>query len=93
MKIVFICALLLLIGAVSYQLYQFEAQKSVVTGKFRELKAKADELGRENQKIKEDIGYYSNEANLEKEARSQLNYRNPDEKMIIVVPEKGTAPR
>ena len=88
MRIVVIFALFLLIGAVSYQIYQSEAQRSVVAENFQELKARADELGRENEKIKEDIGYYSNETNLEKEARSQFNYRKSDEKMIIVVPEK-----
>jgi len=35
-----------------------------------------------------DIEYFSNPKNLAKELKSKFNYKNPGEKLIIVVPEE-----
>ncbi|MDP3725027.1 MAG: septum formation initiator family protein [Nanoarchaeota archaeon] len=51
-----------------------------------ELKAELSGLLEENKKLKEEARYFEDEENLLKEAKSQFNYRAPDEKLIIIVP-------
>ena len=80
--------LTIFIASMGYQVYEFYIQKKDIEKQYLELQAKAKAVETDNQKIGKDIEYYSNEANLEKQARSDLNYRLPDEKMIIVVPKK-----
>ena len=55
-----------------------------------DLKSAMEESARlesEQAKLGEDIEYYSDPHNLEKELRARFNYRSPEEKLIIVVPE------
>ena len=41
---------------------------------------------KDNDKLEEDIEYFKDPRNLEKEARARFNYRAPNEKMIMIVP-------
>ena len=52
------------------------------------LKARVSELKDENAGIENDIDYYSNPHNLEKELKSKFNYKSAGEKMLIVVPDQ-----
>ncbi len=51
-----------------------------------------DSLKADSQNLKDDFAYYSNPENLEKYLRSQFNYKNPGEKLIIAVPQKDAGP-
>lgn len=86
MRLAIVTVLCLLVGLFVYETYQFSSIKNEAQKKFSELQMKLQSIVADNSKIQEDIRYYSNEANLLKEAKSQLNFRAPDEKMIIVVP-------
>lgn len=88
MRFALILVLLVAIGLLGYKAYDFYLQKKVIEEKYAELESRAQELEKSNEKIKKDLEYYSLEANLEKEAKSQFNYKLPDEKMIIVVPKR-----
>src|SRR3989344_4397174 len=87
MKAVLAVLLTIFIASMGYQVYEFYIQKKDIEKQYLELQAKAKAVETDNQKIGKDIEYYSNEANLEKQGRSDLNYRLPDEKMIIVLKE------
>ena len=87
-KIIAIIGLFMLILFLSYENYQLFSERGEAQRNYAELKSKYDAVTDENVKIQNDIQYYSNAANLLKEARSQLNYHLPDEKEIIVVPKK-----
>ena len=52
-----------------------------------ELEANLSELQKGNKKLQEEVRYFENEENLLKEAKSQFNYRAPEEKLFIIVPE------
>tara|TARA_Y100000310_G_C20695717_1_gene825555 strand:+ start:5223 stop:5498 length:276 start_codon:yes stop_codon:yes gene_type:complete len=52
------------------------------------LKAELSTLLEENAEIQENIDYFEDPENLLKEAKSQFNYRAPDEELYIIVPEK-----
>jgi cell division protein FtsB len=47
---------------------------------------KIDELEGKRQQLISEINYFENNQNLEKEFKSRFNYRQPDEKLYILVP-------
>jgi len=49
----------------------------------------AEELRADNTRLQGDVEYLSDPHNLEKELRARFNYRSPNEKLIIVVPQEG----
>jgi len=58
--------------------------------RFKELKNNEERriaLEKENEFLRARIDYFKNPANLEKEARSLLNYKKPGEKLAIIVDE------
>jgi len=52
------------------------------------LEAQVLQLQDENSKIAEDVEYYSNTDNLEKELRARFNLKEPGEKLLIIIPEE-----
>ncbi len=52
------------------------------------LEAQVWQLRDENSKIGEDVEYYSNPDNLEKELRARFNLKKLDERLLIIVPEE-----
>ena len=71
-----------------YEVYKLNLGAEEVQGKFNELNPEKEVLLKENEKLKQDIGYFSLPHNLEKELRARFNVSGPHEKLIIVVPPK-----
>lgn len=88
MRAIIAVILVFFIILAGYQVYQFSVQEGSAKQLFLELEKKIQALELDNKRIEKDIEYFSDEANLEKEARSQFNYRLPDEKVIIVIPKQ-----
>lgn len=86
---VVVVLLMLGVAFVGYHAYQFWVKKNIAEEEFSELQSKFKNLEAENKNIQDDLNYYSNEANLIKELRSQLNFHLPGEKTIIVVPKSN----
>ncbi len=55
----------------------------------KELKNKIFSLEKENSRLRAEIKFFNNPDNLEKEARSVLNYKSPGEKMAVIVNDKN----
>lgn len=88
MKILGIIVAFMITAATIMQLYRLQGER---TKQMRELNEITQQLGfvsAENKQLEEEIQYYKNPANLEREARTQFNYVSPGEKLIIVVPPK-----
>jgi cell division protein FtsB len=83
LKIVLIVGLL---GLVGWGLLNLEIQNRQLQNKTASLQTKAGALEKENQSLKENIEYFSQPENLMKELKSLFNYRQPGEKMMIIVP-------
>lgn len=83
LKILIIVAL---IGFLGWGAYNLETQNRHLETKLNNLKANLEILEKENQSLKENIDYFSHLDNLVKELKSQFNYRQPDEKLIIIIP-------
>jgi cell division protein FtsB len=83
LKIILIVGLL---GFVAWGILNFEIQNRQLQNKINNLKTSASVLEKENQSLKENIEYFSQPDNLMKELKSLFNYRQPGEKMMIIVP-------
>jgi cell division protein FtsB len=79
---------ILIFGATVVQVYKLENKRSALQAELSKIEKKVNELAAENSSLEKDIAYFQNPKNLEKEARAQFNYALPDEKLIILVPEK-----
>lgn len=76
-----------MVATIGYHLYGANVERSQVKANFDKLSGKFEALQKDNDKINEDIDYYSNPHNLEKALRASSTYRSPNEKLIIVAPQ------
>jgi cell division protein FtsB len=83
MLIVF-CLLLFFVGGEAVKDY-LEYKKDFAEAE--KLKADMSVLKKENEELKEDINYFNDPYNLEKELKSKFNYKREGEKMMIIVPD------
>lgn len=83
LKIIFAVILLFFLGC---GLYRIEKQNRSLKASLNDLRTDAENLAAENKKLQNNIRYFSQPENLLKEARTLFNYRQPEEKMFIIVP-------
>jgi hypothetical protein len=86
MKLVAVIALSILLVVVGVQIYTFIKEGGQANQSFLELQGKLNQAKADQAKSQEELNYYSNPNNLEKELRARFNYKSPDEKVIILVP-------
>lgn len=82
LKIILIIGLL---GLASWGLLNLEIQNRRLEVKINNFETSASALGKENQSLQENIEYFSQADNLIKELKSLFNYRQPGEKMMIII--------
>lgn len=80
---VFFIVLVVFFGFQGYRLF---VQRNDYLQKTAAINAQADALASENAGINDDIRFYRDPRNATKELQSKLNYREPQEQMIILVP-------
>ncbi len=86
MRFLKILVLVVIIGFLSWGLFNLEKQSRNLEVKVNNLKTNAEALDKDNQKLKDDIEYYSHPENLLKEVKSLFNYRQPGENLIKIIP-------
>ncbi len=87
-RVIYIVFAVLFITVI-YQVYKLDIQRRDLK---RETAIVVDEIElveEDSNKLREQIEYFSDPRNLEKELRARFNYRLPFEKLIIVIPENG----
>ncbi len=84
-----ISALIIIIGFLGWGLFNLRSQSRDLETKTKNLQTNAAALEKENQTFKDNIEYYSHPENLLKESKSLFNYRQPGEKMMIIIPPKN----
>lgn len=75
------------------QSFYFIREKNEAAYKLGEAEKSLNQATLDNEKLKSELEYFSNPANLEKEIRARFNLKKPGERMIILVPqpESGTS--
>lgn len=84
-KIIAVGGAVVVVGTGVYTLRQ---KRATIDLEVANLKAKYEELRREEKMVQEKIEYYESPENRLKEAKSQFNYREPGEQLLILVPKQ-----
>ena len=58
-----------------------------LNGELAKLNERIGKVDEENSRLRAEIDYFSIPENLEKKLKTEFNYRKPDEKMLIIVPQ------
>jgi len=70
----------------SWQFFNLYIKNISLEKSSNELITEISSITAENRDLSSDIDYFSNPENQEKELRSKTNYKDPGEKMIIIIP-------
>lgn len=76
-----------IVFAVASQLYRLSEQRAELVKKIEEMSGKEKTLITEKERVGQEIEYFQNQENLEKEIKARFNYRRPEEKMLIIINE------
>ena len=86
MKIAAIVVLSMLLIFLGVHLYGFIVQEHQLSAELADVKTRLATSQADEVSLQEEDQYLANPENLEKEIRARFNYKNPGEKMIIIVP-------
>jgi len=82
-------ASVLVVGYLGFQGYILQAERFELNEEFEEIDSQRQAIEEDNIQLQAELEYLSEPRNLEKELRARFNYRSPNEKLIIVVPNEG----
>ena len=85
---VLLVVLILVLGA---QILSFLSQTSKTQKDFTELQGKLEQAKADQNKFTADLDYYLNPQNLKKELKGRFNYKEPGEKMLILVNKESSS--
>ncbi len=88
MKLVLPTFLVVVVFLLGFQVFSFVKEKRQSSLKLDAAQKSLNQATINNEKLKAELEYLSNRANLEKELRSSFNLKKPGERMIILVPQK-----
>ncbi|MEK7181108.1 MAG: septum formation initiator family protein [Patescibacteria group bacterium] len=86
MKIFLVAISILLITALSFELYSLWGRNRAATSDLQQAQKKLQEVKIDQNKLKAELNYLVNPINLEKEVRSRFNLKLPGEKAVIIIP-------
>ncbi|MBI5732554.1 septum formation initiator family protein [Candidatus Jorgensenbacteria bacterium] len=92
MKFTHILSLLIVVGILGWGLYTLTTEKTALETEVNHLENSVKKLDTENITLRTDIDRLKQPENLLKELKSQFNYREDGEKLIILVPATATRP-
>ena len=87
MKIGAALVLVVLLFALAFQIYSFWGRERALEKSVADLQGKLDKTTLDAERFRAELEYLARPQHLEKELRARFNYREPDETMIIIVPQ------
>ncbi len=86
MKIAAIIGLSLVLIFLGVNVYSFVKQEHEMGASLADVEARLTKAQADETNLQSEKQYLANPVNLEKELRARFNYKDPGEKMIIIVP-------
>lgn len=86
MKIAAIVGLSLVLIFLGVNIYSFVKQENELGTNLADIQTRLTKAQVDEANLQAEKQYLANPVNLEKELRARFNYKNPGEKMIIIVP-------
>ena len=84
MRVILWLAVIVILGALSIQLYHLYKNNGTLEAKLNEIKTETEVLADEAERLKADISYFSDPENLAKELKSKFDYKKPGERLIKI---------
>lgn len=81
----------LVVTLLGWGAWRLAEEREALMSEADKLQKTADDLKNENASLESQIRYYQEPANLLKALKSQFNYKEPGERLIIVVPSESTS--
>lgn len=91
MKLAFAIVLFIVVVLIGFQIVSFLGQEHALNQNLSDDATKLAAAQTQEADLQQETQYLSNPANLEKELRSQFNYKKPGETMIIIVPNQTSS--
>ena len=88
MKLAFAIFLFIVLIFVGWQAFGFFRQAQALHQNLSDIESRLASAKADEANLEEQTQYLSNPANLEKELRTQFNYKKSGETMIIIVPQQ-----
>ena len=86
MKILFAGLLAIVLIFVGIRVFSLLSEEHSLEQNMTDIQTRLTQEKAQEADLQEEMQYLSNPANLEKELRSQFNYKKPGETMVIIVP-------
>lgn len=90
MKIFLVAISILLVSALSFELYSLWVRSRAASNELEQAQKKLQEVKIDQGKLQAELNYLANPMNLEKEVRSRFNLKLPGEKAVIIIPKTIT---
>jgi len=87
MRWIVVVVLVAILGMVSYQVFELRIQESVLSKERAVAEERLEGAVNTRDSLKAELQIYEDPDLAEKELRRRYNYRSPDEKMMIIIPE------
>jgi len=85
-KAIYIVFIILFL-AMAFEIYSLDKDRRSLSREMANIGNELELIEKDNSNLNDQIDYFSEPRNLEKELRSRFNYRLPFEKLIIVIPD------
>jgi len=84
-KVIYLVFILFFV-AIAFKIYSLDVVRRDLKREMATVVQEVELVEDDNSRLNEQIDYFSEPRNLEKELRARFNYRLPFEKLIIVIP-------
>lgn len=78
--------LVVVILLIAFEVYTYAGREQKLSRALREAEGELERIRAEKEMLGKELEYLSHPENFEKELRARFNYREPGEKLIIIVP-------
>ena len=86
-KVIYLVFILFFV-AIAFKIYSLDVVRRDLKREMATVVQEVELVEDDNSRLNEQIDYFSEPRNLEKELRARFNYRLPFEKLIIVIPKE-----
>ena len=86
MRVWQIAIIVVIAGVLGWGLVGFSSDRKTLERALADLSQKTEKLRSENRELEDRLVYLNHPRNLVKELKSQFNYREEGEKLVIIVP-------
>jgi Tfp pilus assembly protein PilO len=91
MKIIVLTIIIIFICFILYETYIYYNKLKDKKTEYENLKQKLEQIKKTYSELNSKLKYLSNTQNLLKELRKEFNYKLPDEKFLILIPQKESS--